>query len=167
MSSFGALIKMGEPKLSHISDKGQAKMVDVSGKDETIREAIARSVLEFPSNLGVASAEELKTKKGLVVQTAIIAGTMAVKKTAELIPMCHPFQIEDIQIEIEKTGERFFEIQCRVKTSAKTGVEMEALTGASIAALTIYDMCKSISKGIVIKETELVSKSGGKSDFKK
>ncbi len=158
---------MGEPKLSHITDKGQPQMVDISEKKETIREAVARSVVEFPSRLGIDQAHELKTKKGPVVQTAIIAGTMAVKKTSEMIPMCHPIPIEDVEIEIQKTGERFFEIQCRVKTSGKTGVEMEALTGASIAALTIYDMCKSLSHGIVIRETELLSKTGGKSDFKK
>lgn len=158
---------MGEPKLSHITDKGQPQMVDISEKKETIREAVARSVVEFPSRLAIDKAHELKTKKGPVVQTAIIAGTMAVKKTSEMIPMCHPIPIEDVEIEIQKTGERFFEIQCRVKTSGKTGVEMEALTGASIAALTIYDMCKSLSHGIVIRETELLSKTGGKSDFKK
>lgn len=142
-------------------------MVDVSSKEETVREATARSVIEFPSNLTVAKAEELNTKKGPVVQTAIIAGTMAAKRTSELIPMCHPIPIEDIEIEIQKTGERHFEIQCRVKTTSKTGVEMEALTGANIAALTVYDMCKSLSKGISIRDTELVSKTGGKSDFKK
>ncbi len=140
-------------------------MVDISEKKETIREAVARSVVEFPSRLSIDKANELKTKKGPVVQTAIIAGTMAVKKTSEMIPMCHPIPIEDVEIEIQKTGERFFEIQCRVKTSGKTGVEMEALTGASIASLTIYDMCKSLSHGIVIRETELLSKTGGKSDF--
>ncbi|MDO9594459.1 MAG: cyclic pyranopterin monophosphate synthase MoaC, partial [Lutibacter sp.] len=110
--------------------------------------------------------KDLFTKKGPVFQTAIIAGIQAVKKTSELIPMCHPLLINGVDIDIEITDKENIEIVCTVSIEGKTGVEMEALTGATIAALTVYDMCKSISQKMVIKEVKLVKKSGGKSDIK-
>ncbi|HBS12127.1 MAG TPA: cyclic pyranopterin monophosphate synthase MoaC, partial [Flavobacteriaceae bacterium] len=106
------------------------------------------------------------TKKGPVFQTAIIAGIQAVKKTSDLIPMCHPLQINGVDIDINIIDKDHIEILCSVEMEGKTGVEMEALTGASVAGLTIYDMCKSISQKMVIKEVKLLEKTGGKSDFK-
>ena len=108
---------------------------------------------------------EFYSKKGPVFQTAIIAGTMAAKKTSELIPFCHPLAIEKCQVAISLTDTHDVCIDCTVQVTGKTGVEMEALTGATVAALTIYDMCKALSHDIVIKETQLMEKSGGKRDF--
>jgi cyclic pyranopterin phosphate synthase len=110
--------------------------------------------------------EDIHTKKGPVFQTAIIAGVMAAKKTGELIPLCHPLGLENCQISIKVTGKNDIEILCTASLSGKTGIEMEALTGASVAALTIYDMCKAMSHNIIIKETRLIEKTGGKKDFK-
>jgi len=110
--------------------------------------------------------DELTTKKGPVFQTAIIAGIQAVKKTSELIPMCHPLLINGVDIDIQVVNNQEIEIICAVEIEGKTGVEMEALTGASVTALTIYDMCKSISQKMVIKELKLLEKTGGKSDIK-
>jgi cyclic pyranopterin phosphate synthase len=110
--------------------------------------------------------EDIHTKKGPVFQTAIIAGVMAAKKTGDLIPLCHPLGLENCQIFIKVIGKNDIEILCTASLSGKTGIEMEALTGASVAALTIYDMCKAMSHHIVIKETRLIEKTGGKKDFK-
>ncbi|MCK5678230.1 MAG: cyclic pyranopterin monophosphate synthase MoaC, partial [Flavobacteriaceae bacterium] len=110
--------------------------------------------------------DELTTKKGPVFQTAIIAGIQAVKKTSELIPMCHPLIINGVDINIDIIDNENIKIICEVKIDGKTGVEMEALTGANIAALTVYDMCKAISQKMVIKEIKLIEKTGGKSDIK-
>jgi len=110
--------------------------------------------------------DELVTKKGPVFQTAIIAGIQAVKKTSELIPMCHPLLINGVDIDIEIIDKEHIEIVCTVFIEGKTGVEMEALTGANVVALTVYDMCKAISQKMVIKEVKLMEKSGGKSDIK-
>ena len=121
----------------------------------------------LPESLrALVSDGEIQSKKGPVIATAIIAGTMAVKKTHEIIPFCHPLPIEGIKFEINAVDEGF-EIMCRVKATHKTGVEMEALTGASVAALTIYDMCKAVSPEIAINQTELLSKTGGRRDFKR
>lgn len=111
--------------------------------------------------------DEIHTKKGPVFQTAILAGVMAVKKTSDLIPLCHPLAINKCSVDIEVNDNGDIVIDCMVKVSGKTGVEMEALTGASVAALTIYDMCKGFSHNIIIKETKLIEKTGGKSDFKR
>jgi len=111
--------------------------------------------------------KELKTKKGPVFQTAIIAGIQAVKKTSELIPMCHPLLIHGVELTIDILNTEDIELLCTVKIEGKTGVEMEALTGVNIAALTVYDMCKSVSQAMSIKEIVLVKKSGGKSDVNK
>jgi cyclic pyranopterin monophosphate synthase len=109
--------------------------------------------------------EDIHTKKGPVFQTAIIAGVMAAKKTGELIPLCHPVGMENCQIQIQVNERREVVIECMASVTAKTGVEMEALTGASIAALTVYDMCKAFSHNILIKEIRLMEKTGGKRDF--
>ena len=151
---------------SHLDENGQPGMVDVSAKNEPVREARAQSIVylgeEVASQLSLAGWQ---TKKGSIIQTATIAGTMGAKKTADLIPLCHPLGLDSCKFEFETSEDQVI-ITCICRLEAKTGVEMEALVGASIAALTVYDMCKSISKGIVIKETKLISKTGGKSDFK-
>lgn len=152
--------------LTHLDDQNNPSMVNVNHKDVTRRIATARTTIELTDEIMQHLEEgEIKTKKGPVFQTAIIAGTMAAKKTSELIPLCHPLNIDGCNFEIETKGSKVT-IHCTCTISSKTGVEMEALTGASIAALTIYDMCKAMSHAIVIKETRLVEKSGGKSDFK-
>ena len=152
---------------SHINKKGQPKMVDVSGKNVTKRTAIAKANM-FLGNEIIShfENEELTTKKGPVFQTAIIAGIQAVKKTSELIPMCHPLLINGVDIDINIVDKENIEVFCKVTIEGKTGVEMEALTGASATCLTIYDMCKSISQQMVIKEVKLLEKTGGKSDIK-
>ncbi|MHB1148651.1 MAG: cyclic pyranopterin monophosphate synthase MoaC [Lutibacter sp.] len=156
-----------ENKFSHINKNNQPKMVNVGDKKVTNREATAKAAMFLGKEI-IAHFEdkELITKKGPVFQTAIIAGIQAVKKTSEMIPMCHPLLINGIDIDIEITDKENIEIVCTVSIEGKTGVEMEALTGATIAALTVYDMCKSISQKMVIKEVKLVKKSGGKSDLK-
>ena len=152
-------------KLSHIDERNRPTMVDVSEKSATDREAHARTVVELPAEVSAAlDGDEIETKKGPVFATAIIAGVMAAKKTHELIPFCHPLGLENCNITVEVDEQRAI-IDCRCKVHHKTGVEMEALTGASIAALTIYDMCKALSHDIVIGETRLMSKTGGTRDF--
>ena len=152
-------------KLTHIDGKGNPQMVDVSEKEVTHRVAIARSIL-LPGSVVLEHLEngEIQTKKGPVFDTAIIAGTMGAKQTSQLIPFCHPLPLSDCKISIEVKQSMIF-IECKTAVEARTGVEMEALTGASIAALTVYDMCKALSHDIVIKETRLIHKSGGKSEF--
>lgn len=142
-------------------------MVDVSDKKVTRRVAKAQAVIFLGKEiLSKMRGDELITKKGPVFQTAIIAGVMGAKKTHELIPFCHPLGLEDCQIVISINKEKVIIDSTAVITS-KTGVEMEALTGASIAALTIYDMCKALSHDIVIEEVKLMEKTGGKKDFKR
>ena len=153
--------------LTHIDEKDRPGMVDISTKGITARSATAEALVEFPEGaLPESGEEEIRTKKGPVFQTAIIAATQAVKKTSELIPFCHPLPLDGIGVSLEFLDARTIRIECTVKTVHKTGVEMEALTGASVAALTVYDMCKALTHGMVIKETRLLAKSGGKSDFK-
>ena len=152
-------------KLSHIDDTNRPTMVDVGDKTATDREARARTVVNLPPQVIAAlDGEEIETKKGPVFSTAIIAGVMAAKKTHELIPFCHPLGLENCKITIGIDGSQAV-IDCTCRVHHKTGVEMEALTGASVAALTIYDMCKALSHDIVIGETRLMSKTGGKQDF--
>lgn len=142
-------------------------MVDVSDKGVSHRVAIACSIVILaPEILEQFQKDEIHTKKGPVFQTAILAGIMASKKTSELIPLCHPLGLDSCTVTIELNDRQEVEIICTVKISGKTGVEMEALTGASVAALTIYDMCKGFSHHILIKETRLLEKTGGKNDFK-
>ncbi|MDH3612733.1 MAG: cyclic pyranopterin monophosphate synthase MoaC [Gammaproteobacteria bacterium] len=154
-------------KLSHIDERNRPTMVDVSDKTATDREAHARTIIDLPAEVvAVLDGDEITTKKGPVFSTAVIAGVMAAKKTHELIPFCHPLGLENCQITIEVDDHRAI-IDCRCKVHHKTGVEMEALTGASVAALTVYDMCKAMSHDIVISETRLMSKTGGKRDFER
>ncbi len=154
-------------KFSHITKNGEPTMVDVSDKGVSHRVAIACSIVILaPEILGQFQKDEIHTKKGPVFQTAILAGIMASKKTSELIPLCHPLGLDSCTVTIELNDRQEVEIICTVKISGKTGVEMEALTGASVAALTIYDMCKGFSHHILIKETRLLEKTGGKNDFK-
>ena len=156
-----------ENKFSHINKKNQPKMVNVGDKKITKRKAIAKASMFLGTEIiAHFKNEELVTKKGPVFQTAIIAGIQAVKKTSELIPMCHPLLINCVDIDIDIINEEDIEIFCTVSIEGKTGVEMEALTGANIAALTVYDMCKAISQKMVIKEVKLIEKSGGKSDIR-
>lgn len=152
---------------THINKKNQPKMVDVSGKNSTKRTAIAKASMFLGAEIiSHFENDELMTKKGPVFQTAIIAGIQAVKKTSELIPMCHPLLINGVDIHINIVDKENIEVFCKVTIEGKTGVEMEALTGASTTCLTIYDMCKSISQQMVIREVKLVEKTGGKSDIK-
>lgn len=152
--------------LSHITADNQPTMVDVSHKAVTLRTAHAQSRVCLPDEFADLLVDgDIASKKGPVFQTAIIAGTMACKKTSELIPFCHPLGLEDCQFSIELDGLTVI-INCQVSVHHKTGVEMEALTGASVAALTIYDMCKAISHDIVIRDTRLIEKRGGKSDYR-
>jgi len=153
-------------KFTHLDAKGNPSMVDVGAKKVTRRTARARSIVVLDDTiLAQLQDGDIQTKKGSVFQTAIIAGVMGAKKTSELIPLCHPLGLDNCQIEIGINEKREVEIICTVSLTAKTGVEMEALTGASIAALTIYDMCKAFSHNIIITETRLIEKTGGKRDF--
>jgi len=153
-------------EFSHLDKKGDAAMVDVGAKAITRRIATARSIVKLPQVVfEKLTDQDIVTKKGSVFQTARLAGIMGAKKTSELIPLCHPLPIHKIAIEITASQEKEIIIDCTVATEGKTGVEMEALTGASVAALTIYDMCKALSHDIIITATQLMHKSGGKRDF--
>ncbi len=152
--------------LSHVDKGGRPAMVDVAAKPLTRRVATACSEVVFPEPAARAlHAAALRSKKGPVIDTAIIAGTLAVKRTHELIPFCHPLPIDGIHFDCAFVEPTRLRIQCTVSTLARTGVEMEALIGASLAALTVYDMCKSLTLGIEIVATRVVAKQGGKRDF--
>jgi cyclic pyranopterin phosphate synthase len=151
--------------LSHVDAANRPTMVDVGGKSVTERRAVARGIVEFPDATIRASGEELRTKKGPVFDTAIIAGVMAAKRTHELIPFCHPIPLESCKIDIRWISATEVAIECAVQATHKTGVEMEALTAVSVAALTIYDMCKALTHEIRIRDVGLLAKSGGKRDF--
>lgn len=143
-------------------------MVDVSEKPVSLRVARARSIVSVPLEvIAKFTNGDIQSKKGSVFQTAIIAGIMAAKKTGELIPLCHPLGLDNCKVEIHINEQQEVVIDCTASITAKTGIELEALVGASIAALTVYDMCKALSHDIVIKETKLMEKTGGKSDFKR
>jgi len=151
--------------LTHLDPKGRPTMVDVSSKQTTAREAQAECRVKFPAAVAAQlHANGLKSAKGGIVDTAIIAGTMAVKRTHELIPFCHPLPIDGCRLAIDWLDARTLRIECVVKTVHRTGVEMEALTGATVAALTVYDMCKALSHAIVIGPAKLLGKRGGKRD---
>jgi cyclic pyranopterin phosphate synthase len=153
-------------EFTHINSENQPGMVDVSDKATTKREATAEARVQLGAQvLQLLQGDDIQSKKGPVFQTAIIAGTMAAKKTSDLIPFCHPLPLEKCKLTIEVVDHENVMVRCTCLTNARTGVEMEALTGANVAALTIYDMCKAVSKSITINDTRLVSKSGGKSDF--
>jgi len=153
-------------KLTHLDASGNPSMVDVGEKKITRRSAKARSIVVLTDEiLKQLRQEDIQTKKGPVFQTAILAGIMGAKKTGELIPLCHPLGLDNCHIDIHLNEQKEVIIDCTATITAKTGVEMEALTGASVAALTIYDMCKAMSHDILIKETKLMAKTGGKRDF--
>jgi cyclic pyranopterin phosphate synthase len=153
-------------KLTHVGADGAPAMVDVSAKAPSLRVARAEALLRFPPEAWRAlEAQGFATAKGPVFHTAIVAGTMAAKRTHELIPFCHPLALERCEVAIEPAGVNALAVRCTTAVHHRTGVEMEALTGASVAALTVYDMCKALSHGIVVESLRLVEKSGGKSDF--
>jgi cyclic pyranopterin phosphate synthase len=152
--------------LSHIDKKNRPTMVDVSDKVASSRVAHARTIVEFPPDIAARfTGGDIETAKGPVFATAIVAGVMAAKRTHELIPFCHPLGLDNCKITIELDDRQRVLIDCHCKVHHRTGVEMEALTGASVAALTVYDMCKALSHDIVIRETRLMSKTGGKKDY--
>jgi cyclic pyranopterin phosphate synthase len=154
--------------ITHLDDQNNPMMVDVTQKQVTYRTAVARSIVVLPQEvLNHLTGGELQSKKGPVFQTAIIAGIMAAKKTGDLIPLCHPLGLDNCNLTIGLNEQQEVVIDCTASITAKTGVEMEALVGASVAALTIYDMCKAMSHDILIKETRLIEKKGGKRDFKR
>jgi cyclic pyranopterin phosphate synthase len=151
--------------LTHVADDGSPTMVDVGHKPVTARSAVAESRVRLPAAVAQSlAAAGYATAKGPVFHTAIIAGTLAAKRTHELIPFCHPLGLDRCRIRIHAQGDDVV-IRCEVAVQHRTGVEMEALTGASIAALTVYDMCKALSHDIVIDGTRLLTKRGGKSDY--
>lgn len=156
-------------QFTHLDASGNPSMVNVGKKEASHRVATARAVVVLPNNVisQLQDANELFTKKGPVFQTAILAGIMGAKKTGELIPLCHPVGMENCQLDIYFNTQNEVVIDCTASVTAKTGVEMEAMTGASIAALTIYDMCKAFSHDIIIQEIKLMAKSGGKRNFKR
>lgn len=162
-----SLRKSGSGKLSHVDGKGNPSMVDVSSKAVTRRTAKAKAVVFLGEEImREITSGELITVKGPVFQTAILAGVMAAKRTPELIPLCHSLPLEDCQVTIEVKGNRLW-LTSSVVATAKTGAEMEALTAVSIAALTVYDMCKALSHHITIEQIQLIEKSGGKKNFKR
>ncbi|ASS92434.1 cyclic pyranopterin monophosphate synthase MoaC [Aeribacillus pallidus] len=157
-------------KLTHLNEQGRAKMVDISEKEETVRTAHAISSIHVSKEV-YEKITSSQVKKGDVLSVAQVAGIMAAKRTADIIPMCHPIALKAVDIQFEwKCDENKYEliIHSFVKTKGSTGVEMEALTAASVCALTVYDMCKAIDKGMVIGQTYLMEKTGGKSgDFRR
>jgi len=151
-------------EFTHVDAQRQPAMVDVGGKAVTHRTAVAHALVRFPAPVAEALREAgFETSKGPVFHTAIIAGVMAAKRTHELIPFCHPLGIENCRIEIDMNERAEAEVRCTVSVHHKTGVEMEALTGAAVAALTIYDMCKSVDRSMVISDVTLWEKTGGRS----
>ncbi len=151
-----------ELQLSHVDERGAARMVDVSAKADTTRQAVAEAFVRMrPETLALII--EGAMPKGDVIAVARVAGIMAAKRTHELIPMCHPLAITGVRVELAPDGPDQLRIEATVKTTGKTGVEMEALTAASVAALTVYDMCKAVEKGMRIEGVRLLEKLGGKS----
>ncbi len=156
-----------ENRFSHLDKQGNPNMVDVSDKSTSKRTATARAIVVLTNEiLAQFEKDEIQTKKGPVFQTAILAGIMAAKKTGDLIPLCHPLPLENCHVTIRLNKDNEVEISATTTITHKTGVEMEALTAVSVAALTIYDMCKALSHHIVIKNIRLIEKTGGKKDFK-
>lgn len=157
--------KSASDRLTHVDPQGRPAMVDISAKPVTARAALAECRVRFPAAVAASlRAQGMATAKGAVIDTAIIAGTQAVKQTSALIPFCHPLPIDGCRFEVEWAGDTVLRIVCQVRTVHRTGVEMEALTGATVAALTVYDMCKALSHAIVIGPARLLAKRGGKRD---
>jgi cyclic pyranopterin phosphate synthase len=152
-----------KPKLTHVSATGSAHMVSISSKTPTSRLAAAKCTVRFTNSTAISLIRQNQMKKGDVLGVARIAGIMASKRTPDLIPLCHPIPISHVSVEVEVMGEQEIEITATVGCDGKTGVEMEALTAASTAALTVYDMCKAVDKGMVIGDLRVVLKEGGKS----
>jgi cyclic pyranopterin monophosphate synthase len=160
---------MMDKKLTHINEDGHAAMVDVSEKRPTTRSATATGAVVFPATVFQTLAQQdFLGKKGSIIQTAIIAGIQGVKRTADLIPLCHQLNLSKVHLDIVPDASRnVLRITCTVSCMERTGVEMEALTGVTVAALTIYDMCKALSHDLTITEVQLEEKTGGKHDFKR
>jgi cyclic pyranopterin phosphate synthase len=159
-------VKAKPSRITHLDAAGRPAMVDVSAKPLTAREASAECRVRFPTEVArELRASGLRSAKGGIVETAVIAGTMAVKRTHELIPFCHPLPIDGCRIAVDWRDDTSLSIVCAVRTTHRTGVEMEALTGATVAALTVYDMCKALSHRIVVGPARLLGKRGGKRDF--
>jgi len=149
-------------ELSHVNSDGEARMVDVSQKTDTVREAVATGrVLMKPETLKLVKANEIQ--KGDVLAVARVAGITAAKRTPDLIPLCHTLLLDNVSVDFDLSGDDSIEITARAKSTGKTGVEMEALVAASVSALTIYDMCKAVDKGMTLSQIYLESKTGGKS----
>jgi cyclic pyranopterin phosphate synthase len=154
------------PTLSHVDAANRPAMVDVTAKAVTLRTASARARVQLPPEVRARIVDgDIATAKGPVFQTAIIAGTMGAKRTHDLIPFCHPLGLSGCRIDIAVDAAGDVVIECHVRVEHRTGVEMEALTGATVAALTVYDMCKALSHDIVIADVRLLAKTGGKSDY--
>ena len=152
--------------LSHLDEAGRPAMVDVSAKAVTERAATAECRVRFPAAVAAQLRQAgLRTGKGGIVETAVVAGTLAAKRTHELVPFCHALPLDGIRITVDWHGERELRIECTERTTARTGVEMEALTGATVAALTVYDMSKALSHAIVLGPARLLGKRGGRRDF--
>ncbi|MCU0975544.1 MAG: cyclic pyranopterin monophosphate synthase MoaC [Steroidobacteraceae bacterium] len=152
--------------LTHVDESGRPAMVDVSHKAPTLRSATAAATVRLPPDVAAElRSAGFSTAKGPVFHTAIVAGTMAAKRTHELIPFCHPLGLEKCRVEVDMDPAGDVQVRCTVSVHHRTGVEMEALTGASVAALTVYDMCKALSHEIVITGIRLLEKTGGKRDF--
>ncbi len=157
--------RVAAPALTHLDPQGLPTMVDVSAKAVTARVAVAQAQVRFPAAVAAQlRADALRSAKGGIVDAAVIAGTMAVKRTHELIPFCHPLPIDGCRCAIDWRSPQVLGIECTVRTVHRTGVEMEALTGASVAALTVYDMCKALTHAMTIGPVRLVGKRGGKRD---
>ena len=157
---------MARRALTHVNARRQPSMVDVGAKDVTHRVAVAEARVRLPRSVARAlRASGHRTSKGPVFDTAIVAGVQAAKRTHELIPFCHPLGLENCQLHIEHRRAQEIVVRCEVSVHHRTGVEMEALTGAAVAALTIYDMCKALSHDIVIGDVRLLAKSGGRRRF--
>ena len=157
---------MARAKLTHLDARNRPTMVDVGDKSVTLRSALAEARVRLPAAVArVLKASGHRTRKGPIFDTAVIAGVRAAKRTHELIPFCHPLGLEKCEVQIELAGARELRVRCRVAVHHRTGVEMEALTGATVAALTLYDMCKALSHDIEITGVRLIEKSGGRRAF--
>lgn len=155
-----------EPSWTHLDAENNPAMVDISAKRVTVRTAVACAEVHLPAEvLAQLHDGDIRSPKGPVFQTAIIAGTMAAKQTSALIPFCHPLPLDAVRITVAPPEHGILRIEAAVKTSHKTGVEMEALTAASAAALTVYDMCKAFSPAMEIRRVRLLGKRGGKKDY--
>ncbi|HRQ63421.1 MAG TPA: cyclic pyranopterin monophosphate synthase MoaC [Xanthomonadaceae bacterium] len=158
---------MNEPvSLTHLDEAGRPRMVDIGDKQVTRRSAVAEAVVRFPATVAAElRRQDMRTAKGAIADTAIVAGVMAAKRTHELIPFCHPLPLERCKVALHWHDDVALAVTCEVAATHRTGVEMEALTGAGIAALTVYDMCKALSLDIAIDGVRLLAKHGGRRDF--